>query len=300
MTHSINNMISTPTKTSPDTDSFFREYTSQDAILKYTKATAGFGISYLLDHDYKNVYLQSLALLPDMKRGPLRMLEFGCGGGMNLLHLLIVLSRHGLNVEQAIGTDFSPVLIEAANKEAQSYLNAKERSRVQFYVAKNETLLEELSANLEQDSSELENSFQFIIGVNTIRYCHRAGKQLDCARDIFRLLAPGGVCVVIDMNDRFPAFRSALKNRLRGKKEQEEECYLPSLEEYTAPFQQAGFEVSRSEHFCWIPHSAGRLMTRLLLSLSPILSTVAGSRAMRSLVVAQKPSSLAASRTHRG
>ena len=283
-------MISTPTNISPDTDSFFREYTSQDVILKYTKATAGFGISYLLDHDYKNVYLQALALLPaDMMRGPLRILEFGCGGGMNLLHLLTVLSRDGFNVEQAIGTDFSPVLVDAANKEARSYLNPQQRSRVQFCVAKNETLLEDLSAGLGQQLSKLENSFQFIIGVNTIRYCHRAGKQFDCARDIFRLLAPEGVCVVIDMNNRFPAFRSALKNKLRGKKEQEEECYLPSLEEYTAPFQQAGFEVSRSEHFCWIPHSAGRFMTRLLHSLSPILSTVAGSRAMRSLVVAKKP-----------
>lgn len=278
------------TNSSIKTDTFFREYTSPDTILKYTRATAGAGINALLDGEYKNVYLQALALLPpDMKRRPLRMLEFGCGGGMNLLHLLTVLNRDGFNVEQAIGTDFSPVLIKAANKEAQSYLNAKERSRVQFYVAKNETLLEELSANLEQDPSELENSFQFIIGVNTIRYCHRVRKQFDCARDIFRLLAPGGVCVVIDMNNRFPAFRSALKNKLRGKKEQDEECYVPSLEEYTAPFQQAGFEVSRSEHFCWIPHSAGRFMTGLLRSLSPILSTVAGSRAMRSLVVAKKP-----------
>jgi SAM-dependent methyltransferase len=284
-------MISTPTNTSPDTDSFFREYTSQDAILKYTKATAGFGISYLLDHDYKTVYLDALRHL-SVPAGPdgIRMLEFGCGGGMNLLHLMSVLDRHGFKVENAIGTDFSPVLIKAANKEAQSYLNAKERSRVQFCVAKNEKLLEELSANLQQDPSELENSFQFIIGVNTIRYCHRAGKQFDCARDIFRLLAPGGVCVVIDMNDRFPAFRSALKNKLRGKNEQEEECYLPSLEEYTAPFQQAGFEVCRSEHFCWIPHSAGRFMTGLLRSLSPFLNTVARSRAMRSLVIVKKPS----------
>ena len=94
---------------------------------------------------------------------------------------------------------------------------------------------------------------------------------------------------MIDMNDRFPAFRSALKNKLRGKKEQDEECYLPSLEEYTAPFQRAGFEISRSEHFCWIPHSAGRLMTGVLHSLSPILSRVVGSRAMRSLVVVTKP-----------
>jgi SAM-dependent methyltransferase len=271
-------------------DAFFEEYTSPDAILKYTRATAGAGINWLLDGQYKNVYLQALGLLPaEMKRGPLRLLEFGCGGGMNLSHLVAVLSRDGFNVASAIGTDFSPVLIRAANKEAQSYLGPRERSQVQFCVAKNETLLEDLSAGLGKDSSELESSFQFIIGVNTVRYCHRARKQLDCARDIFRLLAPGGVCAVIDMNDRFPAFRSALKNKLRGKNEQEEECYLPSLEEYSAPFQQAGFEVSRSEHFCWIPHSAGRLMTRLLHSLSPVLSTIAGSRAMRSLVVAQKP-----------
>jgi SAM-dependent methyltransferase len=274
-----------------ETDTFFREYTSRDAILKYTKATAGFGISYLLDHDYKAVYLDALRHL-SAPAGPhgIRMLEFGCGGGMNLLHLMSVLGRHGFKIESAIGTDFSPVLIEAANKETESYLAPRERDRVRFCVAKNETLLEELSAALKQEPSKLENSFQFIIGVNTIRYCHRSGKQLDCARDIFRLLAPGGVCVVIDMNNRFPAFRSALKNKFRDKKEREEECYLPSIEEYTAPFQQAGFEVLRSEHFCWIPHSAGRLMTGLLRPLSPVLTTIAGSRAMRSLVVAKKPS----------
>jgi SAM-dependent methyltransferase len=282
-------MNSAATKSSLESDVFLREYTSQDAILKYTRATAGFGVSYLLDHDYKTVYLEALGQLPrEVPRRGLRILEFGCGGAMNLLHLVSVLSRDGFSVASAIGTDFSPVLIQAANDEAHSYLGSRERSRIQFCVAKNETLLEDLSSGLGQELSKLENSFQFIIGVNTIRYCHRAGKQIDCARDIFRLLAPGGVCAVIDMNDRFPAFRSALKNKLRGKKEQEEECYLPSLEEYTAPFQQAGFEVSRSEHFCWIPHSAGRLMTSLLHSLSPILSTVAGSMAMRSLVVAKK------------
>ena len=181
------------------------------------------------------------------------------------------------------------MLIQAANKEAQGYLTQWELSRVQFCVAKNETLIEDMSARLGQELSKLENSFHFIIGVNTIRYCHRAGKQFDCARDIFRLLAPGGVCVVIDMNDRFPAFRSALKNKLRGQKKQEEECYLPSLKEYTAPFHQVGFEVLRSEHFCWIPHSAGQFLTGLLRLLSPVLNVVARSRAMRSLVVARKP-----------
>jgi SAM-dependent methyltransferase len=273
-----------------EADPFFREYTSQDAILKYTKATAGFGISYLLDHDYKQVYLEALKRLPQqVTQSGIRMLEFGCGGGMNLLHLVSLLTRYGFTIESAIGADFSPVLIEAANKEAQRYLIPQQRSRARFCVAKNETLLEDLSAALRTEPSKMEDSFQFIVGVNTIRYCHRARKQLDCARDIFRLLAPGGVCVVIDMNDRFPAFRSALKNKFRGRKTQEEECYLPSLNEYTAPFQQTGFEVLRSDHFCWIPHSAGRSMTSVLRLLSPLLSAIAPSRAMRSLVVAQKP-----------
>jgi len=272
-------------------DPFFREYTSHDAILKYTRATAGFGISYLLDHDYKQVYLEAIARLPqEVKKGGIRILEFGCGGGMNLLHLVSVLSRSGFNIEKAIGTDFSPVLIQAANKEAENYLTSQQRSRVQFCVGKNESLLEDLSAGLGKERSGLEDSFHFIIGVNTIRYCHRAGRELDCARDIFRLLMPGGVCVVIDMNDRFPAFRSALKNKLRGKRQREEECYVPSLDEYLSPFQQTGFEVLRSEHFCWIPHSGGQFLTSLLRTMSPILRIAVPSRAMRSLVVARKPS----------
>ena len=76
------------------TDPFFREYTSRDAVLKYTRATAGFGISYLLDHDYKQVYVNALAYLPKpVSETGIRMLEFGCGGGMNLLHLVSILSR---------------------------------------------------------------------------------------------------------------------------------------------------------------------------------------------------------------
>ena len=90
-------------------DVFFREYTSGDAIRKYTRATAGYGISHLLEHDYKEVYLHALSRLPQrIRSGPLRILEFGCGGGMNLVHLVSFLTSQGFNVEQAVGTDFSP------------------------------------------------------------------------------------------------------------------------------------------------------------------------------------------------
>ena len=101
------------------------------------------------------------------------------------------------------------------------------------------------------------------------------------------LLVPGGVCVNIDMNNRFPAFRSALKNKFRARKS--ENSYIPSLEEYAGPFEKAGFELLRKEHFCWVPHSSNKIMCGVMRALSPVLSAVAKSRAMRSLVVARKP-----------
>jgi hypothetical protein len=58
-------------------DPFFREYTSKSAVLKYTRATAGFGISYLLDHDYEAIYFDSISHLPErIKQSGIRMLEF--------------------------------------------------------------------------------------------------------------------------------------------------------------------------------------------------------------------------------
>jgi SAM-dependent methyltransferase len=268
--------------------SFFDEYTSHDAILKYTRATAGYGISYLLDHDYKNVYLRALELLPAPTRlRGLRILEFGCGGGMNLVHLISVLKQSGINVQQAVGTDFSPVLIDAAKREATTHLREDDRRTLEFHVGKNETLISDISAATGNPRSQLLNSFDFILGVNTIRYCHRFDRELDCAREIFDLLAPGGICVNIDMNDRFPAFRSALKNRFRKIKE--DECYIPSLAEYAAPFEKTGFEILRKENFCWIPHSGGKFTCWLFGNLTPVLNTVAKTRAMRSLVVVRKP-----------
>jgi SAM-dependent methyltransferase len=275
-------------------NTFLQEYTSPDATAKYTRSTAGFGISYLLDHDYKSVYIQAFELLPPATRQRgIRMLEFGCGGGMNLLHLVSALGREGIKISKAIGADFSPVLIEAAREEAKNYLPDEEQRRVEFYVAKNETLVEDLSSELGKGKLQLENSFDFILGVNTIRYCHRTNNELNCAQAIFHLLGPGGICVVIDMNNQFPFFRSLWRDRLRMHKPDKQECYLPSLQAYVAPFAATGFEVLREDHFCWIPHSSGEFMCRALSWLSPFFDTVAPSRAMRSLVVSRKPAAKA-------
>ena len=99
------------------------------------------------------------------------------------------------------------------------------------------------------------------------------------------LLKPGGICVVIDMNKKYPLFRSALCDRLTKRLE---ECYLPSLEEYAKPFSTNGFHILQKENFCWIPHSAGPTMCALMSSMTPLLNSVARKYAMRSLVIARK------------
>lgn len=280
--------MSNNTNTKTMDEAFFEEYTSHDAILKYTKATAGYGISYLLDHDYKDAYLRALESLPaDVKQRGIRILEFGCGAGMNLVHLVSVLTRSGIKIERAVGTDFSPVLIEAAKNESKNYLRPDEQGKIQFHIAKNESLVADISTATGMDRAKLLGSFDFIIGVNTIRYCHRGDREMSCARDIMDLLSPGGICVNIDMNDRFPLFRSAVKNKFRAHKI--EECYIPSLEEYAAPFKKTGFEILREEHFCWVSHSAGKGLCAVLRVLSPVLGVLFKTRAMRSLVVARKP-----------
>lgn len=267
-------------------DKFLEEYVSEDAVRKYTPETAGFGINYLLRHDYAKVYLSAVeAYLRSSPQRPLRLLEFGCGGGMNIIALVSLLEQKGVPVECAYGTDFSPRLVESARQEAKAALAAGLAKKLSFHVGRNEKLTEDLAASCGKPIEDLMDFFDLIIGVNTFRYCHRLGKSQDCATDIYRMLRPGGVCINIDMNNRFPAFRS----KLRRSVEDTTECYLPTLEEYATPFKTAGFEITKKQNFCWIPHSAGRALTTSCQLASPFLDLVARSRAMRSLVVARKP-----------
>jgi SAM-dependent methyltransferase len=267
-------------------EKFLEEYVSEDAVRKYSSGTAGFGINYLLRHDYAKVYLSVVnSYLQTSPARPLRLLEFGCGGGMNLIGMVSLLEEKGVPVECAYGTDFSTTLVKTAMQEAKASLSPGLAGKVSFYVARNERLLEDLAAARGAPIEDLVDCFDLILGVNTFRYCHRLGKQQNCAADIRQLLRPGGVCINIDMNDRFPAFRS----RFKGTVEDPAESYLPSLEEYASPFKTAGFEILRKENFCWIPHSAGRALTFCCRLASPLLNLVARSRAMRSLVAARKP-----------
>jgi SAM-dependent methyltransferase len=268
-------------------DQFLEEYSADEAIRKYTKETAGYGISYLLDNDYGKLYLDALdKFLPASRRDGVRMVEFGCGGGMNLVHLVSTLERKGIAVQSAYGTDFSEKLIEAANHEADKYLSLSQKQNVKFCVGRNENLADDLAQGLGTAKSALLGTFHLILGVNTFRYCQRLKADVECATAIFDLLAPGGVCIMIDMNKGFPMFRSRFRDRLTKEKES---YYLPSLEEYARPFSTAGFEILRQENFCWIPHSAGAGLTGVLRALTPVLNAVIPNHAMRSLVMSRKP-----------
>ena len=44
-------------------EKFVDEYTSEDAVRKYTTGTAGFGITYLLSNDYAEIYLNASRFL---------------------------------------------------------------------------------------------------------------------------------------------------------------------------------------------------------------------------------------------
>lgn len=269
-------------------EEFAKEYSSEEAIRKYTKETAGAGISYLLENEYGKIYLEALGkvMSKSARNGGVRLLEFGCGGGMNLLHLVSAVERNGVSVDGAYGTDFSPTLIEAANLEARRYLSRIQNEKVRFFVARNENLAEDLTAGLGVERDAVLGSFHLIVGVNTFRYCNRLKKEVECAKAIFDLLVEGGICVMIDMNQKFPLFRSRFRDRLTKQKDA---YYLPSLDEYARPFSTVGFEILGKRNFCWIPHSAGPALATCLKAITPALNTIAQSHAMRSLVIARKP-----------
>lgn len=266
---------------------FLDEYNSEESIRRYLRETAGYGISYLLDHDYGELYREVLdKYIPKARtQQGIRLWEFGCGGGMNLIHVVRAIERRGIAVERAYGTDFSEEMIKAANDEAKACLTPAQSAKVRFCVARNENLIGDLTEALGIRKEELLGSFDFMVGVNTIRYCHRLKNETDCVGDIFNLLRDGGVCMVIDMNNKFPVFRSRFRERpIKGDRA----YYLPSLDEYARPFSSAGFEILKKDNFCWVPHSAGRGLTTLMRALTPMLGAIAPSRAMRSLVVSRK------------
>src|SRR5215831_1828761 len=119
---------------------FLEQYSMEETIRKYTRKTADHGISYLLDHEYGKIYFECIErYVPKFRlKAGVRLWEFGCGGGMNLLYLVSLLRRRGIKLDLACGTDFSGALIAAAGSEANEYIAADQINKVRFVVASNE------------------------------------------------------------------------------------------------------------------------------------------------------------------
>ena len=270
-----------------DRDAYLTEYSSENVVKVYSAQSAGRGIQYNLAHVYGKVYSDTLDAVLSHIGGirPISILEYGCGAGMNLIYLVRLLMTKKIPLEKAIGTDFSQRLIEAASLEC-SVLNSSEyKSKIQFLVASNESLLEDLTKQLSVTSNSICKTFDLIIGVNTFRYACRLSMQHKCAQDIAALLAAGGYTIMIDMNDKFPFFRSKLRNRDAKPSSQ---TWLPSLEEYAEPFSNAGLLITQKKNFCWMPHSVNGAVYFASRILAPFLDAIVPSYAMRSLVVAKK------------
>jgi SAM-dependent methyltransferase len=268
-------------------DIFLDEYTADAALLKYRRETAGHGVSYLLEHDYGAIYKEVLQkTLESSRRKGVRLLEFGCGAGMNLIHVASMVERLAIPLDCAYGTDFSGKLIEAARSDAARYLKPAVREKVQFLVARNEAIIDDVASGLNVTKDTLRGSFDMVLGVNTFRYCYRIDKENESAKQLFDLLDNGGVTVMIDMNAQFRFFRSRLR---RTKQVQDKQFYIPVLEEYVRPFEAAGFKILDARNFCWVPHSAGPALLAICRMLSPVLDLAASRFAIRSLVIAKKP-----------
>jgi hypothetical protein len=102
-------------------------------------------------------------------------------------------------------------------------------------------------------------------------------------------VAPGRVSLEFEMNERFPVFRSKLNNALRANGKQEQECWLPAVQEYSSRFRHAGVEVLNSGCPIRISHSAHQLITAGLWS--SVLKMAGVSQWLSSLVGGRRPSS---------
>jgi len=277
-------------KSQVNTDVYMQEYTRDDTIAKYISQTAGDGIAYVLQHVYAPVYQRAIReLMAARPKGhAFRVMEYGCGGGMNLLRIVELLESAGAVLERGFGVDFSPPMIEAARKEAADHLSPQLNAKLTYAVAGNENLANDLAREINVTRRDLEGTFDLIVGVNTTRYAHRLDRENELARDIKDLLRPNGQTIMIDMNRYFPLFRSRLREK--PVTQRSDETYIPSLKEYTRPFREVGFDVTVSRNFCWIPHSANPKLVSVCRAVAPVLDLALSPLAMRSLVVAKKAS----------
>lgn len=283
------------------------EYDTNTGVSKYVPATAGAGIDFLLREVYGPIYLDAIKELREEKGPdkPIRILEFGCGGGMNLIYIIKMLRSMNIPVDAAYGTDLSKKMIIASYEVARELLDSEDLKITKFVVASNEEIQNQLTTESELNQDHFNDYFDLIIGVNTFRYSWRNKKARETADQLYKMLSSGGRMVVIDMNQGFPYYLARLRNLYSKITMKNEEASsrvvddlkailyrnndLPTLEEYVEPFRNAGFKISREAIFSWIGHSSSMLRLSTTRALAPILDKILPTHAMRVLVIGIKP-----------
>jgi len=266
-------------------------------VARYLRGSAAPGIHHVVKNVYGPIYqeiIRTLALQRSASDG-FRILEYGCGGAMNLIELVERFHSEGARLEFAVGTDFSPPMIEAARSEARRHLPAEVNANTTFCLAQHEMLTQDLASHLGTLPSDLHNSFDLLLSVNTFRYAYRVNKDQSFARELRTLLRPGGYSIMIDLNRscRFVGSRTYdLLARARQR------YYVPSLRQYARAFENAGFVITEARTFfcftylplgAWMPRPMEAGLLSVCRRLRPAFDACLSPLAQHSLIIAQKP-----------
>jgi SAM-dependent methyltransferase len=281
----------------PETDVYLAEYSQPTIIARYLSGTTVPAFAYLVRAVYRPIYQEIVQTLVshNPEHHGFRILEYGCGGGMNLLQLIRLFQAQGARLADAIGTDFSPPMIEAARSEAKQQLPVELNAVTTYLVARHETITRDLASGLGAPLRELQNTFDLILGVNTFRYAHRLKKDETFARELFALLRPGGYSIMIDMNRGFRFVGSRVHDLCTRAKQR---YYIPSVRQYSGSFLEAGFVITQARTFygltrlalgSWVPALVEVPMHSLFRALRPTLDTYLSPFARHALVIAKKP-----------
>ena len=87
-----------------DRDAYLMEYTDDNTIDRYITNTAGKGIQYVLAHVYGPLYseiIDSICIKAGSNKD-FRVLEYGCGAGMNLIYIVRLLFSKGVPIVEAM------------------------------------------------------------------------------------------------------------------------------------------------------------------------------------------------------
>jgi len=205
-------------KTSPEFDHYAETY---DQLLD-DPARRRFATDPLHFHRRKWPILRKL--LDHMNRAPseLRWLDVGCGRGE-------LLTLFGSNFQQAMGCDPSTGMLASSDQ----ILTMRQTSPLQLPFA--------------------DRSVDLVTAVCVFHHVHGEGRSL-LTDEIRRVLAPGGLCCIIEHNPWNPVAKGIVK-----RCPVDADAELLTAAETRRLLQKSGFKARATEYFLYAPESLYRI-----------------------------------------